>query len=67
MARALICLLLVAGTYARGTGRVSEGEAVKIVDENMSENQENQADNGMSVNDRKGKCKHVSSEYILVS
>ena len=66
MARALICLLLVAGTYARGTGRVSEGEAVKIVDENMSENQ-NQADNGMSVNDRKGKCKHVSSEYILVS
>lgn len=52
MARALICLLLVAGTYARGTGRVSEGEAVKIVDENMSENQ---ADNGMSVNDRKGK------------
>ena len=64
MARALICLLLVAGTYARGTGRVSEGEAVKIVDENMSENQ---ADNGMSVNDRKGKCKHVSSEYILVS
>ena len=66
MARALICLLLVAGTYARGTVRVSEGEAVKIVDENMSENQ-NQADNGMSVNDRKGKCKHVSSEYILVS
>ena len=65
MARALICLLLVAGTYARGTGRVSEGEAVKIVDENMSEDQE--ADNGMSVNDRKGKCKHVSSEYILVS
>ena len=64
MARALICLLLVAGTYARGTGRVSEGEAVKIVDENMSENQ---ADNGMSVNDRKGKCKHVSSEYNLVS
>ena len=66
MARALICLLLVAGTYARGTGRVSEGEAVKIVDENMSENQD-QADNGMSVNDRKGKCKQVSSEYILVS
>ena len=65
MARALICLLLVAGTYARGTVRVSEGEAVKIVDENMSEDQE--ADNGMSVNDRKGKCKHVSSEYILVS
>ena len=50
MARALIYLLLVAGSHARGTGLV-EGEEAPV-----AKDVEKAAD-GVSVNDRKGKCK----------
>ena len=50
MARALIYLLLVAGSQARGTGIV-EGEEAPV-----AKDVEKAAD-GVSVNDRKGKCK----------
>ena len=50
MSRALIYLLLVAGSHARGTGLV-EGEEAPV-----AKDVEKAAD-GVSVNDRKGKCK----------
>ena len=54
MSRALIYLLLVASSYARGTGRPEKEEAEIEVPEIVET-----AGEGMSPNDRKGKCKRT--------
>ena len=53
MARALIYLLLVAGSQARGTGRAEVEEAAPV-----AEVVETGVD-GVTPNDRKGKCKYL--------
>ena len=54
MSRALIYLLLVASSYARGTGRPEKEEAEIEVQEIVETARE-----GMTPNDRKGKCKRT--------
>ena len=57
MARALIYLLLVAGSHARGTGIVEEKEEAPVAKD------VEKASDGVSVNDRKGKCKRPSLNH----
>lgn len=60
MARALIYLLLVAGAQARGTGRLEVEEAAPV--EKVVE----KAGDGVTPNDRKGKCKHLLYVCIYI-
>ena len=53
MARALIYLLLVAGSQARGTGRAEVEEAAPVAE--VVE----KAGDGVTPNNREGKCKHL--------
>ena len=53
MARALIYLLLVAGSQARGTGRLEVEEAAPVAE--VVE----KAGDGVTPNNRDGKCKHL--------